>query len=522
VIFPPDGNGPYRLLRALGGAPVARFHTGIDDPENAQRARLRVVLGEVSGGAFARDHGLTGAEDLAAFRAAVPVRAADALRPWLDRIEAGEPGVLTRSSVLQLVQTTGTTGQPKRLPVTRAWSDSVAAAQRLWVLGLLRDDEALAGGRALSIVSPAIAGHTAGGIPYGSNTGRMFQEQPFWVRWRAPVPWSAYLIPDVESRQYAILRHALAHDVRSWTAANPSTILLYARRLSEWWEELRRDLHDGTLLRTGERGLRRRSLADTPAWPWNLRRVNVWRAGPAAFFAARIPAALGADVPLREAGISASEGYFAVPVDDGDPVAWLDGHVLEFADAAGTLRWPWELSLGEEYRLVVSTEAGLLRYDMGDLVRVTGFAGRTPRLVFVGRAGSELSAVGERVTEAQLQAAASRTFPEATHVSACIRWADVPCLRVLIGIPGNTPEPTPEAARAFDAALALENVEYADRRESGRYAQPELRILPEQAWERWRERRVREGAPEAQLKDPIALDEPGFEALLALATADAR
>jgi hypothetical protein len=37
--------------------------------------------------------------------------------------------------------------------------------------------------------------------------------------------------------------------VTSWTTANPSTILLYCRRLREWWEDLRADAADGTLTR---------------------------------------------------------------------------------------------------------------------------------------------------------------------------------------------------------------------------------------------------------------------------------
>ncbi len=520
MFFPPDGHGPYRLLRAFGGAPVERFHESLGAPEATQRARLAAIAAGAAGTAFARDHGLTGREDLAAWRAAIPVREHAALLPWLDRVEAGEPAVLTWAPVRQLVQTSGTTGRPKRVPVTDAWAESVAAAQRLWVLGLLRDEEALAGGSALSIVSPAVAGRTAGGVPFGSNTGRMFLAQPFWVRWRAPVPYAVYTIDDVPTRQYAILRHALAADVRSWTAANPSSILLYTRLRDQWWEELRRDLAEGTLGRTGARGLPKRALPEAPAWPWQLRRLNCWKGGPAAFFVPKLTAAIGADLPVREVGVTASEGFFAVPVDDGDPVAWLGGHVLEFVDEAGQVRWAWELEVGGVYRLVVSTEAGLYRYDLGDLVQVTGFAERVPRFVFLRRAGAELSSVGERVTEAQLQDAARVVCPEAVAVAACLRWAEVPNLRVAVGIPGSAPGPTPSPAAALsaalDAALRTINLEYDDRRETGRMGPPEVEIVPGAAWERWKAERVAAGAPEAQVKDPVVLDAARFEALRSL------
>ncbi len=511
MIFPREGNGAYRLLRAVGGAPVPAFHDSLNDPIGKQTSRLRSIARGAAGTAFGKDAGLTGLESLSEWRAALPVRSHADLLPWLDRVEAGEPRVLTQERVVQLVQTSGTTGVPKRVPVTASWAASIAAAQRLWVLGLLRDDEALAGGAALSIVSPAVTQRTSGGLAVGSNTGRMFLAQPFWVRWRSPVPYPVYCLENVLNRQYAILRHALAADVRSWTAANPSTVLLYTRRLHEWWEELRRDLADGTLVRSGARGLAKRQLPESPAWPWNLRRVNCWQGGPAAFFAAKIPAALGREVPMREVGVTASEGYFAVPVDDGDPVAWLGGHLLEFVDEAGAAWWSWELEAGREYRLVVSTEAGLYRYDLGDIVRVTGFLGSVPRLVFVRRQGAELSAVGERVTEAQLQAVAQRVLHSAQAVAACIVWAEVPHLRVAIGVDERGGEVDP---RQFDAELRRENLEYDDRRETGRYAPPEVLVLPAVAWERWKEARVAEGAPEAQVKNPIVLDGDRFAELV--------
>lgn len=512
VPFPDAGHGPYRILRLLNRGAVLSFNRSLAAPETAQSNRFEFVRRGAAGTAFGRDHALTDRMPLTAWREAVPIRKHAEYLPWLDRIEGGESGVLTTERVLQLVQTSGTTGKPKRLPVTATWAASVGAAQRLWVLGLLRDDEELAGGSALSIVSPAVGEHTPGGLGVGSNTGRMFLAQPWWIRWRAPVPYDVYCISEIETRQYAILRHALAADVRSWTAANPSSVLLYARRLREWWDELVRDLADGTLARLGQRGLARRSLGNEPIFPWNLRRINCWRGGPAAFFANRIPAALGRDVPMREAGVTASEGFFAVPVDDGDPVAWMDGHLLEFIGEDGQPRWAWEVEVGHEYRLVVSTEAGLYRYDLGDIVRITGFFDRTPRMVYVRRAGNELSAVGERVTESQVLAAVASLPGNILAVSASIGWSEVPCLRFALASSGLLD--VAATALMLDATLRRENIEYDDRRATGRYAPPTVAVVSLSAFDRWRSARVAEGAAEAQVKDPIVLASERWDALV--------
>jgi hypothetical protein len=507
-------------MRAVNGGVVKALLRSLDEPEAAQRGRLAQIAAGARGTAFAREHGLVGTESLEEWRAKIPVRTHAELSGWLDRVAGGEPEVLTRAPVRSLLETSGTTGRPKWLPVTDAWARTVAEAQAAWVLALLRDDEQLRYGKALSVVSPAEHTRSPGGLVVGSNTGRMFLAQPWWVRWRAPVPYAVYCIEDPALRAYCVLRHALAQPVTSWTTANPSTILLYCRRMAEWWEDLRADCADGTLSRGPAAGLgaadRKRlgkgagrvRLGDDPrpTATWKLRRINCWTGGSAPFFLGRMPAALGAEVPVREAGVSASEGFFAVALDDEGPISWLTGHLLELVDDDGP-HWPWEAEVGREYRLVVSTEAGLYRYDMGDIVRVTGWAGRAPRMVFVRKAGNVLNAMGEKVTEDQVIEAARRVFPGALGVSTSVGWGEVPVIRFAV-------EGAEADAAAFDRVLSELNVEYEGRRSSGRMGMPEGVSVPNGTFAAWRDARVRAGAPDAQVKDPIVLDPERWDALV--------
>lgn len=520
IPYPQDGNGPYRLLHGFSQPVVKLFLQSLHQPEQVQAQRVQLLSQGVAQTAFGHDFSLTAGSDLKAWRG-LPIQNHAQLLPYLERVAAGEPKVLTQEAVQMLLETSGTSGRPKWLPVTASWAASVAAAQRLWVLGLVRDDEALAQGSALSVVSPAQTGVSGGGLAVGSNTGRMFLAQPWWVRWRAPVPYRVYLIKDPLLRSYVILRHALAADIRSWTSANPSTLLLYCRHLKTFYEDLCRDCADGTLkhgpaaalsrweqLRLGWGAGRRRLGAEPlPAKIWNLRRINCWTGGSANFFLDRLTGALGASIPLREVGITASEGFFAVPVDDGDPVAWLGGHLLEFIDAAGQSHLAWELETGQEYRLVISTEAGLYRYDLEDRVRVTGWLGRLPRLRFVGRSGNVLSATGEKVTEEQVALACKQAFPQAVGASACLGWGEVPWMRV--ALEGAVPD-----AVAFDRALKNLNVEYESKRDSGRLAMPEVRALPAGALARYKAQRVAAGAAEAQVKDPWVLSTERWQQLV--------
>ncbi len=517
------GSGAYRLLRWVLGGAVRRFHAGLEDPEAAQQEVLRGLVRGAEGTEFGREHNLGQVRTLADFRAAVPLRTHEQLQPWLHRVADGEERVLTREPVKQLLETSGTTGSPKHLPVTASWAKTVQEAQALWTLGLIREQPGVTSGSALSVVSSAGHAVSPGGLPIGSNTGRIRRAQPWWLRNRYAVPDDVVCIQDPVVRQYALLRFALASQVSSWTAANPSMVLLLCRRLQEWRGPLSADLAAGTLrhgpaqaLSESVRVLMERKLS--PAQPpddwlpceiWPLAAVNCWTQGPAAYFAARLPKALGGAVPIRDVGLRASEGFFAIPMRAQDPgsVLWPGGHLLEFVGDDGQARWAWELEEGEEVRMVVSTQAGLYRYDLQDRISVVGRCGRTPVVRFVGKDGRFLNSLGEKVTEAQvssaMETAAARTgvLPVGFCVRVCLD--EVPLFEVAVEAASGAAE----LVDALDIALGETNVEYASKRDSGRLGPPRAVTVAPGSFSRYREERAREGAPEGQVKDPIlALD----------------
>lgn len=530
-----DGPGPYRVLLAGRRRLVRRFREQLQDPGAAQRERLQVIMELVGDSAFGREHGLSRVRSLDELRRAVPIRSHSELAPWLDRVARGEPGVLTSVPVTGLVETSGTTGRSKRLPVTRPWAEAVAAAQTLWLLGLVREHPGVHRGKALTVVSSAERGRSEGGLPVGSNTGRMHAAQPWFVRLRYPVPAGVFALAAPSQRLYALLRFALPADIRSLTTANPSTVLLMARKLREWREPLSLDLRAGTLRHGPASTLparTRRHLelllrrSRPPGGPWtlpalwpSLEVVNCWTAGPAAWFAERLRAQLGPAVTVRPLGLTASEGYFALPLAGRWPggVLLVGGHLLELIGEDEQPRWPWQVQQGEVLRLVISTEAGLLRYDLGDRVEVVGRCEQTPVVRFVGKAGRFLNAVGERVSEAQLSAAVASAgracAAQPTGLTARVRLAEVPAYE--IAVEGLDADEAARFARALDRALGEHNLEYAGRRSSERLGPPRCRLLPAGSYARWRAARLAAGAPDTQLKDPLlALDEAEWAAVV--------
>ena len=197
----------------------------------------------------------------------------------------------------------------------------------------------------------------------------------------------------------------------------------------------------------------------------------------------------------------ASEGFIAV-ADRGDGEGMrlvLDrGCFLEFVpveelDAPDPTRhWVRDVEVGVDYAVVLSSDAGLFGYVIGDVVR---FVQRTPpRLLVTGRTAWMLSTFGEHVTGEEIAAALDSA---ARACGATLgEWCAGPEFvgelgrhRVVVECDG----PADGLAAALDAALGAANEDYAAHRAGGQMTAPEVIAVPSGTFERWMRARGRIG-----------------------------
>ncbi|KAL8117674.1 putative indole-3-acetic acid-amido synthetase GH3.1 [Apium graveolens] len=86
-------------------------------------------------------------------------------------------------------------------------------------------------------------------------------------------------------------------------------------------------------------------------------------------------------------------GYFEFLPHDDQSVSRDSPRLLDLA----------ELVVGKEYELVISTYAGLCRYRVGDILRVTGFYNSAPQFKFLRRKNVLLSIDADKTNEEELQ-----------------------------------------------------------------------------------------------------------------------
>jgi hypothetical protein len=508
---------PRTLLRPvafLGARHAARqrraFLRAHRRTRRVQDRLLRRLIAAAADSDFGRDHDFRRIRSYADFAAAVPVRDHEQLRPYLRRVFDGDVRALfdRRERVLMFSMTSGTTGRPKTIPVTRRFLAAIRRGWNIFGYSALRDHRAAWLRPILQVSSSMHERRSGSGAPCGAISGLLAATQKRIVRRMYAVPPQVAEVHDPSAKYYTILRCAAERDVALITTANPSSTIRLMETGREHVDRLLGDLAEGTLRPPGElpaavasalrfgpnrplaRRLEQAVRRDGALYPRHLWRVALlcnWTGGTVGLYRPVLRELFG-PVPVRDIGLLASEGRFSIPLADETPagVAEITANVLEFipADQRGSARPDVlradEVEVGREYFLVVTNWAGLWRYDIDDRVRVTARLGRSPVFEFLSRGSHTASITGEKLTEHQVIAAMRGACGE---VSAAV------CRFVVQGRFSRPPyyelrlEGAPAArgaalAEAFDRHLKRLNVEYRAKRDSGRLAAVRPAPLP--------------------------------------------
>ncbi len=243
-------------VRASLWAPRRRWHQVEKmtmDPARAQQLALHNILHANRTGRFGVEHGFDRIADPRGLEDRVPVQTYETLRPYIEEQRTRGTKALTAEAPEFYAQTSGTTGQPKYIPITRSMLAMQRAEQRLFTyLQFKACPEAFAG-KALGIMGAAVEARLDSGHAVGSVSGHLYASLPRIVRSRFVVPPEVLAIGDYQRKYLVILRLALAEpDVTYMGTPNPSTFLRLLEVLEAFRDPLLDSLESGTLDGLGE------------------------------------------------------------------------------------------------------------------------------------------------------------------------------------------------------------------------------------------------------------------------------
>lgn len=444
------------ITTALGRLSWWRFRSACRDPLAAQARRLRRILSGASGTEFGNHNDFAGlaridnpVQLIRAYQERVPVRDASAMQADLDAVYRGNWRRLCPSPPLWFAMTAGSSGRYKHIPVTPEYRREVRASSLIFQGALEAAFPEVRGGRTQFLVGSAEGGRSPAGVPRGFASGFNYKNLPRVMRRRFVAPYWIFTLNDAEERAYAAGRILVEEgDLRVLCAISPMNLINLRRALDRNAERLLADLEAGTLTVEGRsvpgswrtRPSPRRTQALAEYWRANgslpttglfpsLRVLVCWQGGNMSYYLDELRAAFGIDSTF-EFPISASEAVFAIPFRANQPggIVAVTSHFFEFLpeddDGSAPLRAD-QLVPGREYGIVVTNAGGLYRYDMEDIVRVTGHYRATPVIEFVSKRSRQVSVSNERVTELDVTVA----MREASRRCGC--WFDeflfVPC-----------------------------------------------------------------------------------------------
>ncbi len=392
----------WRVIENAARTAAARFDAALRDPAAAQRALLERIVAANRDCEFGRAHGFGTIDSLAAFRQRVPIAGYAAFAPAIDRIANGAAGVLTSAPVVAFEETGGTTSGAKLVPYTAASLGAFSQAILPWLYDLAVRRPAIKEGRAYASISPVLRPprSTRGGIPIGQGSDAAYLGAGLvdaFVSTLAVEPAIAASATFEDWRMATLSQLIAADDLAFVSIWSPTFLLDLINAIPANAEAIAARLPPDARLRL-EASLRLPSIATERLWP-RLACISAWTDASSGAYAARLRH-LFPQAAVEGKGLLATECAMSVPLGgmDGAVPALLSA-VLEFVSSAGTPHLSDALEVGQTYDVVVTTDGGLYRYDIGDHVACVGRYGGVPYLRFVGRRGVHSDLVGEKIDE---------------------------------------------------------------------------------------------------------------------------
>lgn len=346
---------------------------------------------------FGKDHGFDKIQTHEDFVKQVPIRDYEGLRSYIDQVKEGKHNILWKGVPIYFAKTSGTTSGVKYIPITKSSIPNHINTARNALLCYMAETgkSAFANGKMIFLSgSPEL--ERIGNIPTGRLSGIVNHHVPKYLRRNQLPTFETNCIEDWETKLEKIIDETINENM-TLISGIPPWMQMYFDKLQE-----RSGKPVGELFPN----------------------FNLMVQGGVSFepYRTRLMESIGRTVDTIEL-FPASEGFFAFQDSQKHPGMLLNtnsGIFFEFVPVAeiGSEN-PTRLTLkdvqtGEVYALIISSNAGLWAYNIGDTVR---FLSTDPyRLVVSGRVKHFISAFGEHVIGEEVEHAMVEATGDAIHI----------------------------------------------------------------------------------------------------------
>lgn len=419
------------------------------------------------------------------FRQRVPISTYEDIKPYIDRLRKGEENVLWPGELLGFAKSSGTTaGKSKYIPVSYDSLEDChykGGKDMLSIYFNLLPDSKLFEGKSLVMGGSGNIQEVSNSSYYeGDLSAILMNNLPFWAQFVRTPPLSIALMDEWESKLRLMVETTLDHDVTGLSGV-PSWMLILLRKvleesgkesISEVWPNLEVFFHGGVNFD-----------------PYRKQYQSIIKSNQMHYFNT----------------YNASEGFFGIQdqLDSDEILLMLDyGIYYEFVPMSEKVNEnPKALSLsdvelGVNYAMIITTNAGLWRYEIGDTVTFTCL--NPFRINITGRTKNFINAVGEEIiidnAERALSIACNKTSAIISEYTAAPLFAEEDISHQWLIEFDKQPNNIDYFVDAFDNALKSLNSDYEAKRYHNIVLQePIVEIMPKKTFYNWMKKRERLG-----------------------------
>ena len=432
---------------------AARIYNKINkwasNPIETQERVFQSLIADASSTQFGRDHNFNNIKTHQDYVKNVPVRDYEALKPYVEKVVAGEANILWKGKPLYFAKTSGTTSGAKYIPITKdSMPGHIEAAKNAILLYIHQtgNTKIVTGKMIFLQGSPVL--ETKNGIQLGRLSGIVAHYVPKYLQKNRLPSLETNCIEDWETKVNMIVQETLNEDM-SVIAGIPSWVQMYFEKLIE------------------EKGQKVGDL---------FKNFSLFIFGGVNYepYRSKFESLIGRKIDSVEL-YPASEGFFAFQDQQNQPGMLLQldsGMFYEFIvadtffDVSPTRLTLKDVKIGVNYVIIISTNAGLWAYNIGDTIQFTSL---TPfRVIVSGRIKHFISAFGEHVIAKEVEHALLSAL-KSTELSVS-EFTVAPQIAPSEGLPyhewfiefENSPSDIEAFAAQIDTALQLQNSYYLD------------------------------------------------------------
>jgi hypothetical protein len=420
-----------------------------NNPVETQQKVFQDLINQAKDTVFGKDHHFEKIKTFEDFAHQVPIRDYEELRPYIDRVVKGEENILWKEKPIYFAKTSGTTSGAKYIPLTKESMPYHIEAARNAILSYIHETGKadFVDGKMIFLQGSPIL-EEKNGIKLGRLSGIVAHFVPKYLQKNRMPSWETNCIEDWETKVDAIVEETINENM-SVISGIPSWVQMYFEKLQEKGGKPVGEI---------------------------FKNFNLFIYGGVNYepYRAKFEKLIGRKVDSIEL-FPASEGFFAYQDSQKEKGMLLllnSGIFYEFVKSdefftENPRRYTiGEVELGVNYVLLLSTNAGLWAYNIGDTVQFTSL--KPYRVIVSGRIKHYISAFGEHVIGKEVESALKEAM-ENTTISVN-EFTVAPQINPQSGLPfhewfiefENEPENLEEFALKIDNAMRKQNVYYDD------------------------------------------------------------